>query len=106
MKGFREFSFHISGGVHLFPAFLDPFIDTHGGPTIDGQFNLDLWVGKLDLSTSIFGFDFGFLNAADWTDNTPIHIIPLGSPMFEVLHDAVFTFVGFNDHSSFFDPLA
>jgi hypothetical protein len=106
MKDFREFSFHLSAGVHLFPAFLDPFIDTHGGPTIVGQFNLDLWAGKVDITTSLFGFDFGFLNAADWTDNTPIHIIPLGSPTFNVLHDAVFTFVGFNDHSSFFDPLA
>ncbi|HTK76552.1 MAG TPA: hypothetical protein VL371_14900 [Gemmataceae bacterium] len=104
MRNFREFSVSLSAGAELFPAFLSPTVSV--SKTLVGDFVVDFWAGKLDISTSIFGFDFGFLNEADYTDNTPIHLVPLGSPNFDVLHDAVFTFVGFHDFGDHFDPLA
>jgi hypothetical protein len=108
MQNFQEFSLHVTGGVHIvgLSGFLSPFIDLHGGPKIVGNFALDFWNGEIDLSTSFLGFSFGLFNRASWTDNSPIHLIPLGDPMFNHLHDAVYTFIGFNDHSDFFDPFA
>ena len=105
MKDFQEFSLQLDAGVHLFPAFLVPFIDDHGGPTLVGQFVLDFWAPEVDISTDLFG-GFGFFNRADYRDNTPIHLIPLGTPDFDVLHDAVFTFVGFHDFDDHIDPFA
>jgi hypothetical protein len=109
MKDFTEFS--ITGGidVEFFPAFGSPEVDfTIEGPT--GQFAFDFWTTEtVDWTTHIgfpFDFDIGFRNVADYINNTPIHIIPLGGLDFDIIEDFVFTFQGFHGYGSHFDPYA
>ena len=59
--------------------------------------------GEIDITAEAF-VDFGFYNAPDYTDNTPIHLVPLGAPDFDNLYDVVYTFVGFHDFDEHFDP--
>src|SRR5262249_17952251 len=93
--------------VHIFgfSGFLTPFADFT--PTVVGQFALDFWAPKVDLTISIpvLG-DFGLFNAPDWTDNTPIHLIPVTGLYFRHLHDVVYTFDGFSTFASHFDPFS
>jgi hypothetical protein len=105
MNGFREFSLTATAGFHLFgfSGFLDPFVSVTS--TLIGNFVVDYWAPHIDLTATVL-VTFGFFNAADYTDNTPIHLIPFGSPDIENLHDAVYTFVGFHHFDDHFDPLA
>jgi hypothetical protein len=107
MKGFRELSFDFTLGVHVFgfSGFLTPFANFT--PTVIGQFALDFWAPRVDLSISlpILG-DFGLFNAPDWTDNTPIHLIPVTGLYFRHLHDVLYTFDGFSTFASHFDPFS
>jgi hypothetical protein len=105
MKDFREFSLTLDAGVELFPAFLSPTIDLHGGPTLVGDFDFDFWAPEVDITADVL-IEFGFFNRADYRDNTPIHIIPLGGIDFDNLHDAVYTLVGFHNFGDHVDPFA
>jgi hypothetical protein len=73
--------------------------------TLVGDFVLDFWAGRIDVTAEAF-VTFGFLNVPDYTDNTPIHLVPLGSPDFDNLFEAVYTFVGFHHFSDHIDPFA
>ncbi len=109
MKDFREFSYHVSGGVHIFglSGFLTPFLDDHGGPTEHGDFMIDVWAPKVDISIDLGPLgSFGLLNPAGWSDNGPIHLVPFGDVQFTHLFSVVYRFDGFHLFGDHFDPFA
>jgi hypothetical protein len=101
MKDFREFSLTLDVGLELLPSFLSPDVEVTSN--LVGQFVLDFWAGHVDITAEAF-VEFGFRNIADYRDNTPIHMVPLGAPKFRNLVDAVYTFDGFHDFDEHFDP--
>jgi hypothetical protein len=103
MKDFREFSLTLDVGLELIPIFLEPEVEVTS--TLVGDFVLDFWAGLIDVTAEAF-VEFGFFNAPDYTDNTPIHLVPIGAPDFDNLHDAVYTFVGFHGFGSHPNPFA
>ena len=109
MKDFREFSLTLEVGVEIIPALLSPDVDLSS--TLVGDFVIDFWAGRFELATDFDGDDapeFGFLNEKDYTDNTPIHLVPGGVDDldFDNLFAAVYTFVGFHHFDDHFDPFA
>jgi hypothetical protein len=82
--------------------------------TITGSLVFDFW-SKDDTHFVVNNIpllgDVGFINPPDYTDNTPIHIIPgiqdpIGNAEFVKDHDLVFTFNGWHDFSAHFDPFS
>jgi len=49
-------------------------------------------------------FEIGFENLADYTENDPFHIFPLGPPRFEFVDGLVLTFDGFHDFNEHVQP--
>jgi hypothetical protein len=108
MKDFREFSLELSVGVHIFgfSGFLDPFIDLDIDVDFD-NFVVDFWAGHIDLFIDADPLgEFGYFNAADYRNNTPIHLVPIGTIDFDNLFSEVYTFVGFHHFGDHIDPLA
>ena len=105
MKDFKEFSLELNVGLELIPSFLSPEVELN--LTLDGDFVFDFWAGEVDVTAEAF-VEFGFLNVPDYTDNTPIHLVPGGisDADFDNLFDVVYTFVGFHGFGDHVDPFA
>ena len=81
-----------------------------------GQLNFDVWSAAntdfTDDDDIPFIPEVGFVNPPDYTDNTPIHILPglfedpIGNGLkgIHVVHDWVVTFDGWHTFNSHFDP--
>jgi hypothetical protein len=98
MKGFTNFSVDLKLEVELFPALGTPIVS----PTIMvmGSFALDFWQDTdiNDVLHTIFG-DAGYKDPADYTDNTPIQLIPIDNPLNLQITNyggLVFSFEGFS----------
>jgi hypothetical protein len=53
----------------------------------------------------VINFDIGFINHPDYADNSPIFLLPLGTPQIRFDHDAVIMFEGFGAFPHF-DPFS
>jgi hypothetical protein len=111
MKDFRELS--VSAGITLDPfspnLFFPISIDVPP-PTLHGDFVIDFWSSANTDAT--FGINFldivditvGFRNVPDYTDNTPIHLVPLDGIIITNVESFVYTLTGFHNFGSHVDP--
>ena len=96
----------------LYPIDLEFNVDT----SKVGQLNFDIWspddTDFTDDDDIPFIPEIGFVNPPDYTDNTPIHILPglfedpIGNGLkgIHVVHDWVITWDGFHTFNEHFDP--
>ena len=96
----------------LYPIDLEFNVDT----SQVGQLNFDVWspydTHFTDNGDIPFIPEVGFVNPPDYTDNTPIHILPglfedpIGNGLkgIHLVHDWVITFDGWHTFNSHFDP--
>lgn len=117
MKDFRQLSVGIDVEVDPFPENIDVFgiIDIELSFTLVGDFVFDVWSSAdtdytIDTSDAIVGL-IGFRNEPDYTENTPIHLVPglsdpVGNADFDNPEDAVLEFNGFHGFGSHVDPFA
>jgi hypothetical protein len=113
-KDFNEFT--IDAQLELDPtnlgANLYPFNLTIT-PKLTGKLVFDVWSPYdtefvVDLSVLGLG-DVGFINPPDYTENSPIHVVPgiddpIGNAIFVNDHDLVYRFDGWHHFSDHFDP--
>ncbi len=102
MKGFTAFSFNLNVGIELLPVPLLPHVSVTVHVT--GDFIFDVWQNS-DINDTLFG-SFGYVDPADYSDNTPIQLIPFNSIIIQGHGGATFSFEGFSDLTDHFDPLA
>lgn len=118
MKDFRLFSLTASIEVDPFPenfgfCIIFPVcVDLEIHPAFDGDIVFDIWSNvdtdfTIDTTDALWG-DLGFVNRPDYSENSPIHIMPglddLSNVQFAADHDATITFVGFHDFGDHVDP--
>jgi hypothetical protein len=102
MQNFRLLALNLGIDFEIFPDFAEFEFDVD--PAFNGTIVFDYWAREADVSFSINDFHIGFRNDADYTDNSPIHFIPLGLPDFERIEDILITFNGFHDFADHIDP--
>jgi hypothetical protein len=102
MKGFTSFSFTFDLSIELLPVPLLPHISS--SVNVTGNFIFDVWQNS-DINDSLFGA-FGYVDPADYSDNTPIQLIPFDGIIIQNHGAANFSFEGFSDLTDHFDPLA
>jgi len=106
MQNFTEFTFNLSVGlgITILPV---PFIITpsvSASVSVTGQFIFDVWQNS-DINDTLFGV-IGYVDAADYSDNTPIQLLPFNTIVIQNHGGLTFSFEGFSDLSDHFDPLA
>lgn len=110
VKDFRELSMSVAITLDpLTPNLIIPFSLDVTGPTLVGDFVFDFWSSANTnevFTIPLFDFDVGIVNAPDYTDNTPIHLIPLNTIDIFNHYDLVFGFNGFHGFGDHVDPFA
>ena len=67
----------------------------------------DVWATEtIEETFDVLGLEFGFLNPADYIDNSPFHILPINQVDLFIWNDLVFGFNGLHDEDDHFDPFA
>lgn len=110
VKDFRELSMSVAITLDpLTPNLIIPFSLDVTGPTLSGDFVFDFWSSANTneiFTIPLFDYDVGIKNVPDYTDNTPIHLIPLNTIDIFNHYDLVFGFNGFHGFGDHVDPFA
>jgi hypothetical protein len=101
MRNFTEFSISLSVGVEILPTPLVPSVNVN--VSVTGQFIFDVWQNS-NINANFLGV--GYIDQPDYTDNTPIQLVPVNSIILQGHGGLTFSFEGFSDLSDHFDPLA
>jgi len=106
MKGFTNFSFSIDVSLHItilpIPFIITPSVSV--SVSLTGTFIFDVWQNS-DINATLFGV-IGYVDAADYSDNTPIQLIPFNTIDIDNHGALTFSFEGFSELDDHFDPLA
>jgi hypothetical protein len=106
MRNFTEFTFNLSVGLSIsilpVPGIITPSVNV--STSLTGDFIFDVWQDS-DINDTLFGA-IGYVDAADYSDNTPIQLMPVNSIIIQNHGGLTFSFEGFSDLSDHFDPLA
>lgn len=105
MQNFTQFSINFSAGLSItilpIPGIIHPSVSLN--VTVTGQFIFDVWQNS-DINDTLFG-DIGYVDAADYSDNTPIQLVPGNSIILQDHGGLTFSFEGFSGLDDHFDPL-
>jgi hypothetical protein len=106
MKDFTNFSIDVSVGLSItilpVPGIIHPSVNVN--VSLTGTFIFDVWQNS-NINDTLFGA-IGYVDAPDYTDNSPIQLVPVDGIILQNHGGLTFSFEGFSDLSDHFDPLA